>query len=169
MDSLDKRLKACWIQKSFDPIQLLELAASKRVESMLLLAVLFERGFGSVKPNAALSAQWYSKAIEHSKDRRAQTRLGIAYLEGRGVPQDTTKGQELLLSAAKAGSSEAQYRLALLNQPAIQAAQWLSVAAMTDSAYVASAQAALNNVSTVYRRPGAGQTANKSMGSHAPA
>ena len=73
VDSLDKRLKACWIQKSFDPTQLLELAATKRVESMLLLAVLFERGFGSVKPNASLSAQWYSKAIEHSKDRRAQT------------------------------------------------------------------------------------------------
>ena len=136
-------------QTPLDPIQLLELAAPKRVESMLLLAVLFERGFCSVKPNAALSAQWYSKAIEHSKDRRAQTRLGIAYLEGRGVPQDTTKGQELLLSAAKAGSSEAQYRLALLDQPAIQAAQWMSVAAMTDAAYVASAQAALSKVSTV--------------------
>ena len=55
----------------------------------------------------------------------------------------------LLLSAAKAELSEAQYRLALLDQPAIQAAQWLSVAAMTDSAYVASAQAALNKGSTV--------------------
>ncbi|MCX7214680.1 MAG: hypothetical protein NTW53_18715 [Burkholderiales bacterium] len=133
--------------QQFDPIQLLELAATKRVESMLLLAVLFERGFGSVKPNAALSAQWYSKAIEHSKDRRAQTRLGIAYLEGRGVPQDTTKGQELLLSAAKAGSSEALYRLALLDQPDVQAAQWMSVAAMTDAAYGAAAQAALSKVS----------------------
>ena len=147
--SYDPILKDGESQKPLDPIQLLELAATKRVESMLLLAVLFERGFGSVKPNAALSAQWYSKAIEHSKDRRAQTRLGIAYLEGRGVPQDATKGQELLLSAAKAGSSEAQYRLALLDQPAIQAAQWMSVAAMTDSAYVASAQAALSKVSTV--------------------
>ena len=146
--SYDPKPKDGEAAQQFDPIQLLELAATKRVESMLLLAVLFERGFGSVKPNAALSAQWYSKAIEHSKDRRAQTRLGIAYLEGRGVPQDTTKGQELLLSAAKAGSSEAQYRLALLDQPYVQAAQWLSVAAMTDSAYVASAQAALNNVST---------------------
>ena len=93
VDSLDKRLTACWIQKSFDPIKLLELAATERVESMPLLAVLSERGFSSVKPNAALSAQWYSKAIEHSKDRRSQTRLGIAYLDGRGVPQDTTKGQ----------------------------------------------------------------------------
>jgi TPR repeat protein len=89
------------------------------------------------------------KAVEYSKDRRAQTRLGIAYLEGRGVPQDTTKGQELLLSAAKAGSSEAQYRLALLDQPVIQAAQWMTVAAMTDAAYVASAQAALSKVSAV--------------------
>ena len=61
---------------------------------MLLLAVLFERGFGSVKPNAALSAQCYSTAIEHSKDRRAQTRLSIAYLEGRGVPQDAAKGPQ---------------------------------------------------------------------------
>jgi hypothetical protein len=114
---------------------------------VLLLAVLFERGFGSVKPNAALSAQWYSKAIEHSKDRRAQTRLGIAYLEGRGVPQDAAKGKELLLSAAKAGSPEALYRLALLDQPDVQAAQWLSVAAMTDAAYGAAAQAALSKVS----------------------
>ena len=133
--------------QQFDPIQLLELAATKRVASMLLLGVLFERGFGSVKPNAALSAQWYSKAIEHSKDRRAQTRLGIAYLEGRGVAQDTFKGQELLLSAAKAGSSEALYRLALLDQPDVQAAQWMSVAAMTDAAYGAAAQAALGKVS----------------------
>ena len=133
--------------RQFDPIQLLELAATKRVESMLLLAVLFERGFGSVNPNAPLSAQWYSKAIEHSKDRRAQTRLGISYLEGRGVPQDAAKGQELLLSAAKAGSSEAQYRLALLDQPYVQAAQWLSVAAMTDAAYGAAAQVALSKVS----------------------
>jgi TPR repeat protein len=145
--SYDPKPKDGEAQKPLDPIQLLELAAPKRVESMLLLAVLFERGFGSVKPNAALSAQWYSKAIEHSKDRRAQTRLGIAYLEGRGVPQDPTKGQELLLSAAKAGSSEAQYRLALLDQPAIQAAQWMSVAAMTDAAYGAAAQAALSRVS----------------------
>ena len=94
VDSLDKRLKACWIQKSFDPIKLLEQAATKRVESMLQLAVLFERGFGSVKPNAALWAQCYSTAIEHSKDRRAQTRLGIAYLEGRGVPQAAAKGPQ---------------------------------------------------------------------------
>jgi len=43
--------------QQLDPIQLLELAATIRVESMLLLAVLFERGFGSVKPNALLSAQ----------------------------------------------------------------------------------------------------------------
>jgi TPR repeat protein len=133
--------------QQFDPIQLLELAATNRVESMLLLAVLFERGFGSVKPNAPLSAQWYSKAIEHSKDRRAQTRLGIAYLEGRGVPHDAARGQELLLSAAKAGSSEALYRLALLDQPDVQAAQWMSVAAMTDAAYGAAAQAALSKVS----------------------
>jgi TPR repeat protein len=145
--SYDPKPKDGEAAQQFDPIQLLELAATKRVESMLLLAVLFERGFGSVKPNAALSAQWYSKAIEHSKDRRAQTRLGISYLEGRGVPQDAAKGQELLLSAAKAGSSEAQYRLALLDQPAIQAAQWMTVAAMTDAAYVASAQVALSKVS----------------------
>jgi TPR repeat protein len=145
--SYDPKPKDGEAHTPLDPIQLLELAAPKRVESMLLLAVLFERGFGSVKPNAALSAQWYSKAIEHSKDRRAQTQLGIAYLEGRGVLQDTTKGQELLLSAAKAGSSEAQYRLALLDQPAIQAAQWISVAAMTDAAYGAAAQAALSRVS----------------------
>jgi TPR repeat protein len=138
--------------QQFDPIQLLELAATKRVESMLLLGVLFERGFGSVKPNAALSAQWYSKAIEHSKDRRALTRLGISYLEGRGVPQDAAKGQELLLSAAKAGSSEAQYRLALLDQRDVQAAQWLSVAAMTDPAYGAAAQAALLDAQVAAKR-----------------
>jgi hypothetical protein len=51
------------------------------------------------------------------------------------------------LSAAKAGSSEAQYRLALLDQPVIQAAQWMSVAAMTDAAYGAAAQTALSRVS----------------------
>jgi TPR repeat protein len=111
------------------------------------LAVLFQQGFVSVKPNAALSAQWYSKAIEYSKDRRAQTRLGIAYLEGKGVPQETIKGQEFLLSAAKAGSSEAQYRLVLLDQPDIQAAQSMSVAAMTDEGYGSAVQAAFSRVS----------------------
>jgi TPR repeat protein len=126
------------------------------------LAVLFQQGFGSVKPNAALSAQWYSKAIEHSKDRRAQTRLGIAYLDGRGVPQYTTKGQGVLLSAAKAGSSEAQYRLELLDQPAIQAAQWMSVAAMTDATYVGVCTGCAEQ--GVYRRPGAGRTASKPLG-----
>jgi len=130
-----------------DPIKLLEVAANKRVESMLLLAALFEQGVGSVKPNAALAAQWYAKAVEHSKDRRAQTRLGIAYLEGRGVSQDASKGQELLLAAAKAGSSDAQYRLAFLDQRAVQAAQWLSVAAMTDSSHVAAATFALSKLS----------------------
>ena len=130
-----------------EPVQLLGESAQSRIESMLLLAVLFERGFGQIKPNPALSAQWYAKAIEHSKDRRAQMRLGVAYLEGRGVAQDASKGYELLLSAAKAGSSEAQYRLALLDQPAIQAAQWFSVAAITDAAYSAAAYAALSKVS----------------------
>jgi len=130
-----------------DPIKLLELAANNRVESMLLLAALFEQGFGAVKPNAALAAQWYAKAVEHSKDRRAQTRLGIAYLEGRGVLQDVAKGQELLLAAAKAGSSDAQYRLAFLDQRAVQSAQWLSVAAMSDPVHVAAATTALSKLS----------------------
>ena len=133
--------------KRLEPIQLLEESAQSRVESMLLLASIHERGIGPIKPNAALAAQWYSKAIEHSKDRRAQTRLGFAYLEGRGVVQDPIKAHELLLAAAKGGSSEAQYRLALLDQPAIQAAQWFTVAAISDSAHSAAAQAALSKVS----------------------
>jgi len=57
--------------------------------------------------------KWYSLAADQSEES-AQFNLGLAYLYGRGVRENTTKGRELIRLAAQAGQPDAQK---FLNRP----------------------------------------------------
>jgi TPR repeat protein len=138
-------------QAGADPalaLKLLTEAASKqRLESMLMLASLYERGWPGIDRNPALAAEWYERAVTLANDPWAQVRLGAAYQDGAGRHRDMARTQTYLLAAAKAGVSEAQYRMALTLDDPVQIAQWLAVAALGDSAYEPIAIEAMSRLS----------------------
>lgn len=117
-------------------LQLLEQAANKDVlESMMLLAAIYENGWPGVKVNPPLAVQWYQRANEFANDPRAQYRLGIACLDGFGRSRDEDEAFRLLTSSAKRGLVEAQRELGIRMLDPVQSAQWLTVAAINDSRY----------------------------------
>lgn len=124
-----------------------EAAEKNRLESMLLLAALYERGWDGVDPNPAAAAEWYERAISFAKDPRAEARLGAAYQDGLGRLKDPALAETYLLAAAKAGVSEAQYRMARTVRDPMQVAQWLMVAALGDAQYEGAAKAELDRLS----------------------
>lgn len=126
---------------------LTEAAARDRLESMLMLASLFESGWEGIDRSAPLAAQWYERAMLFSNDPRAVLRVGAALQDGHGRPQDADQAEIYLLAAAKAGVAEAQYRMSRTVQDPMQVAQWMTVAALTDPKYQAAASAALQNLS----------------------
>lgn len=112
--------------------QLLAEAADRgRVEPMLVLARLYERGQAGQAVNTALAIQWYERAITHAKDPRAELRLGALLQDG---PR-RADAYALLMSAAKAGYAEAQYRLAFMETDPLASRRWLVVAAVNDKTY----------------------------------
>ncbi len=129
-------------------VKLLTEAAQKdRLESMLMLASLYENGWPGVDRNPALAAEWYERAMTFSNDPRAVARLGAAYQDGIGRPRDREQAETFLLAAAKAGVAEAQFRMARTVQDPLQVAQWLTVAALSDSRYQRQAGDALGSLS----------------------
>lgn len=126
---------------------LTEAAQKDRLESMLMLASLYENGWPGVERNPALAAEWYERAMNFSNDPRAVARLGAAYQEGSGRPRDLVQAETFLEAAAKAGVAEAQFRMARTVREPLQVAQWLTIAAMTDARYQQPAREALNALS----------------------
>ncbi len=121
-------------------VDLLEAAAKDgHVPSMLLLATVFESGRPDVPKNTALAKQWYQKAIDVDKSAYAELRLG-ALLQAAG---EAVAAEKLLISAAKYGFPEAQYRLAALSRDPRVAAQWKVAASLGDHVYAADARRAL--------------------------
>lgn len=84
------------------------LAASGRPEARLLLAdKLAERGSG-------IAAARHIAAAAHDGSPAAQTRLGLCYLRGIGVPASMAEARHWLERAADAGDATAQTELAAL-------------------------------------------------------
>jgi uncharacterized protein len=100
--------------------------------AMTQLGFLYENGDG-VAPDEA--AAWFRKAAAHGYVG-AQTVLGIKYVEGRGVPQDSAEAAKLLGKAANKGVTRAQIALGNLyasgqgvSQDIVQAYKWFNLAA----------------------------------------
>jgi TPR repeat protein len=135
-------------QNTSTALELLSGAASKdRIESMLMLASLYDNGWEGIERNPALAAEWYERAMTFENDPRAVARLGAAYQDGIGKTQDEQQAKTYLLAAAEAGISEAQYRMARTVTDPLQAAQWLTVAALGDPRYEKVAIASLADLS----------------------
>src|ERR1700733_9975413 len=84
------------------------LAASGRPEAQLLLAdQLAGRGGG-------IAAVRHIAAAAHHGLPEAQTRLGLFYLQGLGVPPNQPEARHWLESAAEAGNATALTELAAL-------------------------------------------------------
>jgi TPR repeat protein len=72
---------------------------------------------------------------EGPSDPAAQVKLGLAYIEGDGVPADENKAAELFRSAAQQGNADAQFNLGLLYirgagvpKDDVEAYKWLTLA-----------------------------------------
>ncbi len=135
--------------KDFAIKLLSEAAAKDRLESMLMLATLYEQGWPGIDRNPALAVEWYERAVEFFKEPRAEAKLGAAYQEGVGRKANPVLAQTYLLAAAKAGIADAQYRLSRTVEDPIQIAQWLVVAALTDFNYELQARTYLLKLSAI--------------------
>lgn len=132
--------------ESQEAIALLEKSAgSGCLESMLLLAMVYESGYAQVKANQPLALDWYQRAVEQFKYPPAEYKIGVAYRDGMFRPHDTEKAVLYLTSAAKAGFSKAQHALASVSTDPQLVAQWKQVAAFTDRQYAAEASRALSS------------------------
>lgn len=87
------------------------------------------------EPNYEKAVEWYRKAAEKN-DSIALCRLGICYLEGKGVKKDEKKAVEYFEKAAQSGYSEAQYQLGVcyekgkgVNEDKKKALNWYNEAA----------------------------------------
>lgn len=128
-------------------LSLLEESANAGiVESMLLLATIYEKGWKGVAVNPALAVQWYTRASEFSNDTWAQYRLGVACLDGFGRAVDEDQALHLLTSAAKKGLVDAQRELGVRMQDPVQSAQWLWVAAINEPIYQRQADQAISKL-----------------------
>lgn len=92
------------------------------LESVLYLTYLYEHNY----PDPEKAAYWYGQAVKLLKpaaergDRRAQSRLGMLLMAGKGVPADAKRADywfvratAKLRKAAAQGDAKAAYRLAL--------------------------------------------------------
>ena len=76
------------------------------------------RMYAETLSDPAQSGPWFVRGAE-AGDARAMVQAGIAYAEGRGVPQDTEKARKWLNAALERGEAEGAFRLGLLdNNPA---------------------------------------------------
>ena len=86
-----------------------------------------------------MAVKWYRLAAEQG-DADAQYRLGIMYLNGRGVPQDDVVAVKWSHKAAEQGDADAQSLLGAMYergrgvpQDFIQAHMWFNLAASRSS------------------------------------
>ena len=81
-------------------------------ELYILCALQYAVGDGD-KHYYAEAFRWYEKAAAMGS-LEAKDKMGWAYLDGHGVPQDTQKGLALLEEVAEAGQATTQFMLGRL-------------------------------------------------------
>ncbi len=93
--------------------------AMKRVEvnpndgaAMTLIAELYTQGLG-VRSDPTEAARWLKLGADHG-DRQATFALGLAKLNGNGVPKDRDGARQLFLKAAAENHSGALYNLGVM-------------------------------------------------------
>lgn len=101
-----------------------------------------DRAQGALVPVADESSYWQTAPLAELKagaargNPVAQKVLGVAHLEGNGVPEDLKEAFKLLLAASEKGEAEAQYHLGLMYNEGQgapldpkEAARWFEAAA----------------------------------------
>lgn len=117
-------------------ISLLQLAAERGdPEAQCNLGDAYHNGSDGVEQNYTQAIFWYRKAAEQDF-AKAQTALGMCYLEGMGVKQDDGQAVYWFQKAAEQGDDEAQYNLGTclysgsgVGQDYKQAVEWFQKAA----------------------------------------
>ena len=118
-------------------------------EALYHLAMLYDTGCGTIRPDTARSTALYIRAAE-AGNIEAQNYLGYRLYKGEGAERDPEQALQWLETAAMAGSAKAASNLGFLLlegenvvHDAANAAYWLSRAA---DAGVASAQSMLGDL-----------------------
>gem|GEM_PF-1856880 len=83
------------------------------VVSQLLMGVFLEDGAG-MKRNLEHAASWYRQAANSPLEIGARQRLGVLYLEGKGVSQDIEEGLKWLNASAEMGDANACFQLGMI-------------------------------------------------------
>jgi TPR repeat protein len=74
------------------------------------LSVMYANGIRGVSANHKKAVELLEKSVEQG-NLQALTNLGLMYLDGKGVQQDSKKGAELIKKSANHGVPEGQYTL----------------------------------------------------------
>lgn len=90
-----------------------KLVASDKSEGYLLLGALYDEGSGS-RRNYAKAAEYYSKVDTDGADIGRDYRLGMFYLEGKGVKADKAKALTYLEEAADHRDNHAAFQLGMM-------------------------------------------------------
>jgi TPR repeat protein len=117
---------------------------------------LYIRGWGplGLRRNLATGAKWSKKAAEQG-EHWAQTRLGILYRYGGGVPEDFAEAVKWFRKAAEQGNAQAQFHLGTMCyhgqgvlQDFAEAVKWYRMAAEQEYAEAQSALGMLYSAGT---------------------
>lgn len=89
-------------------------AAYNNYAGQLIMGALYEAGAG-VSQSDRKAAEWYEKSAQYEKDMGARYKLGMMYLEGRGVEKNTQVGENWLMRGAEKGDAHACYQLGMMH------------------------------------------------------
>lgn len=95
---------AQWARKS---------AAYNNYAGQLIMGALHEAGAG-VTQSDRKAAEWYEKSAQYEKDMGARYKLGMMYLEGRGVDKNSLMAENWLMRGAEKGDAHACYQLGMM-------------------------------------------------------
>jgi len=84
--------------------------SANNADALVALGEAFATGTG-VDIDPEMASEWYRRALAFQHPR-AQMLLGLAYLAGKGVKQNSAEGMRLLGLAAMQGYADAEYELA---------------------------------------------------------
>ncbi len=105
--------------------------------SQFYLSKLYENGRGGVGKDLGEARRWTERAAQNG-NRHAMHNLGIAYVDGKGGPKNTTTAAQWFRRAADLGLVDSQYNLGALHEQGLgvsqngaEAYKWYLIAART--------------------------------------
>lgn len=103
------------VEQSFEKSTMWFMKAAEKgdAEAMGRVGGAYYHGLG-IEQDIAMAIAYYKKAIIAGGFADSLLDLGLAYLTGKGVPQNVKHGYDLMIRAAKQGNAAAQYNMGVI-------------------------------------------------------